>query len=338
MPSLIDIPGYGAYIQRNAQNRQAELGDLQQSSGLMGILKNIQAQQREAQFRGELAGLGAEATPEQRLSVATKYAGPEGIQKLAEHQITAREGIAARKEVALEAAKARRETAEANINLRYDMLGQRAIDEESKRTIQERRNADLKAIADRHDQTVRLIGQTRADATQEAAATRAAIAANKPMTEFQGKAALYGTRAAQSDKVLKALEDKVNLYGLSAGQATGIAGNALMTSEQRRISQAQRDFVNAVLRQESGAVISDQEFANAKQQYFPAPGDDKNTLDQKRANRQLAIQGFSRMAGPVGARDIQAILDNPLLPGVDPTAETPQQNKAGAGWKVTPVK
>src|SRR3990167_7733804 len=335
---LENIPGYGAYVQRRAQNQQQELGELQQASGLMGILKNIQAQQRDAQFRSELAGLGPDAPAEARLALGTKYGGAESLQKYAEHQITTRETIAARKEAALEAANARRETAVANINLRYDMLGQQVIDKEAQRKMQERRNADLKAIADRHDQTVRLIGQTRADAAQEAAATRAAIAANKPMTEFQAKAALYGTRAAQSDKVLKALEDKVNLYGLAAGQATGTLGNMAMSSEQQRVDQAQRDFVNAVLRQESGAVISDAEFANAKRQYFPSPGDKKEALDQKRANRQLAIQGFARMSGPKGAEDIKAIIDNPLLPGVDPNAVTQQQNKAGAGWKVTPVK
>ncbi len=98
-----------------------------------------------------------------------------------------------------------------------------------------------------------------------------------------------------------------------------------MSSEQQRVTQAQRDFVNAVLRQESGAVISDAEFANAKKQYFPAPGDSPPVLAQKRANRQLAVQGFARMAGPKGALDIQAIIKEPLLPGVPATNPTPQQ-------------
>ena len=152
---------------------------------------------------------------------------------------------------------------------------------------------------------------------------------DKPMTEFQGKAALYGTRAAQSDKVLKALEDKINLPGLAAGQATGMIGNVLMSSEQKRVNQAQRDFVNAVLRQESGAVISDAEFANAKQQYFPVAGDDNATKAQKRANRELAIKGFARMSGLKGAADIQEVVDEPLLPGVAATSPTPGQKGVG---------
>lgn len=168
-------------------------------------------------------------------------------------------------------------------------------------------------------------GTTRPLTREDGAGVKKPIAADKPMTEFQGKAALYGTRAAQSDKVLKALEDKISLAGLAAGQATGLVGNTLMSSEQQRVDQAQRDFVNAVLRQESGAVISDQEFANAKRQYFPTTGDSPAAIKQKRANRELAIKGFARMSGPKGTADIDAIIAEPLLPGVSGTTHIPAQ-------------
>lgn len=141
-----------------------------------------------------------------------------------------------------------------------------------------------------------------------------ASAKDKPLTEFQGKAVLYGTRAAQSDKILKTLEDKISLPGLEAGRALGRPGNYLLSSEQQRVDQAQRDFVNAVLRQESGAVISDAEFANAQKQYFPQPGDTPATLTQKRKNREIAIKGFSTMAGP-GASSVDEVRTSPLLPG-----------------------
>ena len=137
---------------------------------------------------------------------------------------------------------------------------------------------------------------------------------NKPLTEFQGKAMLYGTRAAESHNILNSLEDDVNLRRLAAGQMVNnlpivgrMIGSSTMSPEAQKIDQAQRNFVNAVLRQESGAVISDQEFANAQKQYFPQPGDDKATIEQKRKNRELAIAGFKRMAGPAGA-DIDQVL------------------------------
>lgn len=146
---------------------------------------------------------------------------------------------------------------------------------------------------------------------------------DKPLTEFQGKAVLYGTRTAQSDKVLRDLEDKVSTVGLSVKQAAqsvpliggmmGAAGNVMLSDSQQRVEQAQRDFVNAVLRQESGAVISDAEFANAKKQYFPQPGDSPAVVTQKRRNREIAINGFKRMSGP-GSADIDAIQKEPLMP------------------------
>lgn len=128
----------------------------------------------------------------------------------------------------------------------------------------------------------------------------------KPMTEGQAKANLFGGRMLESDKILGELEaagvlrpgnikslatgvaGAVPIIGDSLAEGAAAATNWTQSSEQQRVEQARRDFVNAVLRRESGAVISDAEFANAEKQYFPAPGDDKNTREQKRRNRQIA--------------------------------------------------
>lgn len=135
----------------------------------------------------------------------------------------------------------------------------------------------------------------------------------KPITEFQGKNSLYGSRALMSDKILNDLEEKINTVELSAkqalektpllGGAMGVAGNWMISKDQQRVDQAQRNFVNAVLRQESGAVISEPEFENAKKQYFAQSGDSKEVIAQKRANRKLVIEGFKKMAGPAWSEE-----------------------------------
>jgi hypothetical protein len=56
--------------------------------------------------------------------------------------------------------------------------------------------------------------------------------------------------------------------------------------------QAVRNFQNAQLRRESGAVISPQEFGSARQQYTPNPIDDPTTMDQKRQTRQQAVDAM----------------------------------------------
>lgn len=128
----------------------------------------------------------------------------------------------------------------------------------------------------------------------------------KPMTEFQGKSAGFADRAAEADKILgglnyspAALNSKASAENTPLiGGLLGSAANALTSSENQQAEQAQRNFVNAVLRQESGAAIGQSEFDNARRQYFPQPGDSKAVIDQKAANRKTAIAGLQRSAGP----------------------------------------
>lgn len=80
--------------------------------------------------------------------------------------------------------------------------------------------------------------------------------------------------------------------------APGGLGNYGLSPDAQKFEQAKRDFVNAVLRRESGAVISEEEFANADQQYFPQPGDSPQVIEQKRRNRENAVKAFELSAGP----------------------------------------
>jgi len=124
----------------------------------------------------------------------------------------------------------------------------------------------------------------------------------KPLTDAQAKALLFGTRAQESEKVLNEVGDKYSPAGIATKQALGKApliggalemgANAALSDKSQQVEQAQRDFINAVLRRESGAVISDSEFANAAKQYFPQPNDSQTVKAQKAKNRSLAINGM----------------------------------------------
>jgi hypothetical protein len=65
------------------------------------------------------------------------------------------------------------------------------------------------------------------------------------------------------------------------GDALGTLTNWTQSEPQQKVEQAQRNFINAVLRRESGAVIGSEEFDNARKQYFPQPGDEQGTIAQK---------------------------------------------------------
>ncbi|PWE57585.1 hypothetical protein DEM27_05675 [Metarhizobium album] len=75
-------------------------------------------------------------------------------------------------------------------------------------------------------------------------------------------------------------------------------GNFAVSDEYQSVEQARRDFINAQLRRESGAVISQEEFDNANKQYFPQPGDTEDVIKQKERSRQRVIDGMARDAGP----------------------------------------
>lgn len=136
----------------------------------------------------------------------------------------------------------------------------------------------------------------------------------KPLTEFQGKSSGFGARAAVAHEILNSVGAGGAVQpGLIkraaeavpfAGEGLGTLTNFTQSAAQQQVEQAQRDFVNAVLRQESGAAISEGEFANAKKQYFPQPGDTPEVVAQKSRNREQAIAGFSTSAGPTGAKAI----------------------------------
>lgn len=147
----------------------------------------------------------------------------------------------------------------------------------------------------------------------------------KDLTDAQGKALLFGSRARDANSTIDSLaEEGTRFPGLIKQNVEGLplVGNAMSAGvnmlpgflggpngPQQQVEQAQRDFVNAVLRRESGAVISDSEFANARKQYFPQPGDGPTVIAQKKRNRELAVSGMlaevpesrrSSIGGPVG--------------------------------------
>lgn len=123
------------------------------------------------------------------------------------------------------------------------------------------------------------------------------------LNDSQSKALLFGSRMRAANKrmdelaaggtkipsVTKSAAESVPLVG----GALGAAANAMVaTPRQQQLEQAQRDFVNATLRRESGAAISPTEFDSARKQYFPQVGDSPEVIAQKKANRELAVRGM----------------------------------------------
>lgn len=133
-------------------------------------------------------------------------------------------------------------------------------------------------------------------------------------TEFQGKSATFGARAQEADRILTELGTSYSPAGINTkntlenvpmlGAVAGPLANTALSANSQKAEQAQRDFINAVLRQESGASINREEFDNARKQYFPQPGDSQAVIAQKARNRMLAINGFRANARPGGVDEV----------------------------------
>ena len=158
---------------------------------------------------------------------------------------------------------------------------------------------------------------------------------DKDLTESQGAATAYGMRMKESHDLLKDLENKgVANTGRISGAVGGVLGltpfigdklegvsgsvfNVLpgilagLSPEQQQVQQARINFITAVLRKESGAVIGPSEFITAEKMYFPRPGDDKTLVGQKQKTRETAIRTMEVQAGS-GAKNIRNPASDPL--------------------------
>jgi len=134
----------------------------------------------------------------------------------------------------------------------------------------------------------------------------------KGLTEAQSKAFMFGNRMETSNAAFESLFDKNGepTYSPSfiaskrnaektwvVGEMLGAGANLFASDEDQLASQSMRDFINAVLRNESGAAIAEHEFTNAQAQYFPEVNDGAKVRQQKAENRAVAIATMKAAAG-----------------------------------------
>ena len=123
---------------------------------------------------------------------------------------------------------------------------------------------------------------------------------DKPETQFQASSAGFADRMITANKYLT--DPAVIAAATSEAQMrrgnVPVIGNYLTSDAKKSLDQAKLSFVNAKLRQESGATIGDSEFVKADKQYFPQPGDGPEQIKQKEIERNIVINGMVRSAGP----------------------------------------
>lgn len=107
------------------------------------------------------------------------------------------------------------------------------------------------------------------------------------------------TNAATGDRgVFRGATDSM-IRGLPGGVGNSSLANFLVSDERQKAEQSGREYVNAILRKDSGAALTKPEIEEYGKTYLPQPGDSQAVLEQKANARTRALQGIRGGLGNV---------------------------------------
>lgn len=193
------------------------------------------------------------------------------------------------------------------------------------------RGQDINALKEEENAKLRKEIEEMKDATKRRGQD---IQKNKPsnmkITKDQSDASIYGRRIQQAEQIF----DKLSGQGydrtkISEGLLSRFSPEAFKSENLKEEEQAERNFVNSILRRESGAAISSSEFKSAEAQYFPRAGDSPQVLAQKKANRMQALEGMRVAAGPAWQQ--VGLISTPIVKA--PESKGPQIGTVKNGYK-----
>lgn len=163
------------------------------------------------------------------------------------------------------------------------------------------------------------------------------------LKEGQAKAAGFLQRAIGANTAYEGTREGPRSYiGETVASIAPRLTNEFDSDSRQQANQAQRDFISAVLRLESGAAISPEEFDSQALIYFPQSGDGDAVIKQKAEARRRALEQLRLQAGAAG----EGVEIAPLLPsgattsgeedGLQGTVSYEGPNPANAGAPPAP--
>lgn len=121
---------------------------------------------------------------------------------------------------------------------------------------------------------------------------------NEKLTEGMRSTGQYASRMVAAENLLGGTKEQAPGIGEKIASMAGeTAANMARSPDRQRALQAQRDWVRAKLRKESGAAIGVDEMKNEILTYFPQIGDSQGVIEQKKLAREQAVQGLIESSG-----------------------------------------
>ena len=140
------------------------------------------------------------------------------------------------------------------------------------------------------------MAKTQTPAVSDASSLQEATK-NLKLTEAQSKALAFGQRAINADK---ALRERLQTYDPTT--IFSATGRLLKTDNARAFERDLADFITAVLRKESGATITEDEFARFIPIYSPQGVlTNQKDVEQTNMKRDAAIDALISEAGPASS-------------------------------------
>ena len=118
----------------------------------------------------------------------------------------------------------------------------------------------------------------------------------KSLTEDQSKSIGFAARMMLNENTINNVVDT----GYKPGGIFefGFTPERLRTQDRKVYEAAKQNWIAAVLRKQSGAVISDKDYNDADLQYFPQPGDSQKVLKNKKDLRMTEQLSMKAAIGP----------------------------------------
>lgn len=155
--------------------------------------------------------------------------------------------------------------------------------------------------------------------------------ASKPMTEAQSKDTVYATRAKGALEKLDPIAGELTSLGQRAANydPTGVIRGTVQTDQFQLAQQAGEEFLQAILRKDTGAAITAQEQELYGKTYLPQPGDNSAVQEAKRQARQRAIAAIEAgmNVDQITATE-RALIDAATRTGAAPQATQPAPQTA----------
>ena len=122
-------------------------------------------------------------------------------------------------------------------------------------------------------------------------------AGSPKLNETESKSLIYFDRANAAEAILNQHQDQLTDLAQKGASGVPLVGNYLVSDEFQQAQQAGREFLASILRKDTGAAITQQEFDLYGPMFLPMPGDSAAALAQKQESRRVAIDAIQKTLG-----------------------------------------